>query len=250
MYHDLYLGGKASVERKNVGLDLTKSDRCSSFVKDLTAKGMGLRMADSHIGNHREDDFTPLETIRRFLGIFKSRSLLSLKGMPLSRRGGYVIRKEKEADHKQLKVNKGKGKLEVDDLQNKVEKLKVDLARAIKAKQAEHDKGKGKVKKLKDIFGRMLKAKKAKEAKVVEVVQERPTTSRALTTSTSTFKASIRSKAPTVSTFNASTSALSGCRKIAMIGCLLGLKASDDPNAPPPYAPHCNTLKSEYAVEY
>ncbi|GJX26181.1 hypothetical protein Tco_0232477, partial [Tanacetum coccineum] len=28
---------------------------------------MGLRVAVSHTDNHREDDFTPLETIRRFL---------------------------------------------------------------------------------------------------------------------------------------------------------------------------------------
>nr|GEV23360.1 hypothetical protein [Tanacetum cinerariifolium] len=48
MYHDLYLGGKALVERENVGLDLTKSDICPSFVEDLTAKGVGLRVADSH----------------------------------------------------------------------------------------------------------------------------------------------------------------------------------------------------------
>ncbi|GJY39032.1 hypothetical protein Tco_0425396 [Tanacetum coccineum] len=88
MYHDLYLGGKALVERENVGLDLTKSNLYPSFIEDLTAKGMGLHVADSHTSNHHEDDFTPLETIRRFLGIFGSRSLSSSKGRPLSRRGG------------------------------------------------------------------------------------------------------------------------------------------------------------------
>ncbi|GJX40764.1 RNA-directed DNA polymerase, eukaryota, reverse transcriptase zinc-binding domain protein [Tanacetum coccineum] len=88
MYHDLYIGGKALVERENVGFDLTKSELCPSFVKDLTTKGVVLRVADSHTGNHREDDFTPLETIRRFLGIIGSRSLLSLKVRPSSRRGG------------------------------------------------------------------------------------------------------------------------------------------------------------------
>ncbi|GJX85087.1 hypothetical protein Tco_0335861 [Tanacetum coccineum] len=67
MYHDLYLGGKALVEKENVGLDLTKFDLCPSFVKDLTLKGMGLRVADSHTGNHRKYDFTPLEIIQRFL---------------------------------------------------------------------------------------------------------------------------------------------------------------------------------------
>ncbi|GKD64370.1 hypothetical protein Tco_1306478, partial [Tanacetum coccineum] len=48
MYHDLYLGGKALVERENVGFDLTKSNLCPSLVEDLTAKGVGLRLADSH----------------------------------------------------------------------------------------------------------------------------------------------------------------------------------------------------------
>ncbi|GJU86230.1 hypothetical protein Tco_1293776 [Tanacetum coccineum] len=49
---------------------------------------MGLRVADSHTGNHREDGFTPLETIQRFLSIIGSKSLLVLKGRPSSRRGG------------------------------------------------------------------------------------------------------------------------------------------------------------------
>ncbi|GKC63353.1 hypothetical protein Tco_1095951, partial [Tanacetum coccineum] len=80
VYHDLYLGEKALIERENVGFDLTKSNLCPSFVEDLTAKGVGLRVADSHTGNHREDGFTPLETIRRFLCIFGSKSLFELEG--------------------------------------------------------------------------------------------------------------------------------------------------------------------------
>ncbi|GJY98994.1 retrovirus-related pol polyprotein from transposon TNT 1-94 [Tanacetum coccineum] len=48
VYHDLYLGGKALVERENVGFDLTKSDLCPCFIEDHTAKGVGLRVADSH----------------------------------------------------------------------------------------------------------------------------------------------------------------------------------------------------------
>nr|GEW90346.1 hypothetical protein [Tanacetum cinerariifolium] len=56
-------------------------------------EGCRLRVASSHTGNHRKDDFTPLETIRRFLGIIRSESLSSLKGRPLSRRGRYVINK-------------------------------------------------------------------------------------------------------------------------------------------------------------
>nr|GFA10749.1 hypothetical protein [Tanacetum cinerariifolium] len=88
MYHDLYLGGKALVERENVGFDLTNSYLYPSFVKVLTAKSVGLHVADSHTGNHCENDFMPLETIRRFLGIIRSRSLSSSKERPLSQRGG------------------------------------------------------------------------------------------------------------------------------------------------------------------
>ncbi|GJV29738.1 hypothetical protein Tco_1386186 [Tanacetum coccineum] len=43
-----------------------------------------------------------------------------------------------------LHIKYEKGKEKVDDLQNRVEMLKGDLARAIKAKQAKHDKGKAK----------------------------------------------------------------------------------------------------------
>ncbi|GJY85996.1 putative reverse transcriptase domain-containing protein [Tanacetum coccineum] len=71
-----------------MGFNLTKYGLCPSFINDHTAKGMGLHVADSHNGNHREDDFLPLETIQRFLGIIGSRSLSSSKGRPSSRRGG------------------------------------------------------------------------------------------------------------------------------------------------------------------
>ncbi|GKA36870.1 hypothetical protein Tco_0723435 [Tanacetum coccineum] len=71
---------KVLVERGNVGFDLTKSNLCPSFIEDLTAKGVGLHVADSHTGNHRGYDFTPLETIRRFLGIIRSRSLSARRG--------------------------------------------------------------------------------------------------------------------------------------------------------------------------
>ncbi|GJS51891.1 hypothetical protein Tco_0625253 [Tanacetum coccineum] len=44
-------------------IDLNKSDLFPSFVEGLTAKVLGLRMADSHNSNHPEDDFTPLKPI-------------------------------------------------------------------------------------------------------------------------------------------------------------------------------------------
>ncbi|GJV42062.1 hypothetical protein Tco_1420502 [Tanacetum coccineum] len=70
VHHDLYFGGKALVERENVGLDLTKSSIYSSFIEDQPAKGVDLRVVDSHTGNHREDGFTPLETIRSLCVVF------------------------------------------------------------------------------------------------------------------------------------------------------------------------------------
>ncbi|GKD91568.1 hypothetical protein Tco_1367075 [Tanacetum coccineum] len=48
----------------NMGVSYDLRDLFPSFVEDLLVKGVGLRMADSYTGNHREDDFTPLETIR------------------------------------------------------------------------------------------------------------------------------------------------------------------------------------------
>ncbi|GJY44452.1 E3 ubiquitin protein ligase MIEL1 [Tanacetum coccineum] len=87
MYHDLYLGGKALVEKENLGFNLTKSDLCPSFGEDLPAKSVGHRMADSHAGNHHEDGFTPLETIRMLLSIIWERSHSSSKERPSSRRG-------------------------------------------------------------------------------------------------------------------------------------------------------------------
>nr|GFA67419.1 hypothetical protein [Tanacetum cinerariifolium] len=39
-----------------------------------TAKGIGLRVVYSHIGNHPEDGFTPLETIQRLLVVIRRRS--------------------------------------------------------------------------------------------------------------------------------------------------------------------------------
>ncbi|GKF42657.1 hypothetical protein Tco_0125999, partial [Tanacetum coccineum] len=73
VYHDLYLGGKALVERENVGFEL---DRPST-------KGVDLRVADSHTGNHPEDDFTPLKTIRRPYSVIRKRILFELEGETL-----------------------------------------------------------------------------------------------------------------------------------------------------------------------
>ncbi|GKE28261.1 hypothetical protein Tco_1443645, partial [Tanacetum coccineum] len=85
----------------------------------------------------------------------------------------------------------------------------------------------------------------------IRMFKERPTTSRAPTASTSTrsraptastrsraHTASTRSKALIESTSNAqaASTAPRGYRKIAMTGCVLALRAPNDPNAPPPSA--------------
>ncbi|GJW82180.1 hypothetical protein Tco_0146155 [Tanacetum coccineum] len=80
VYHDLYLGGKALVERENMGFDLTKSNLFPSFIEDLTTKGMSLCVADSNTGNHHEDGFTPLETIRMLLSIIWEKIPFELEG--------------------------------------------------------------------------------------------------------------------------------------------------------------------------
>ncbi|GJS68367.1 hypothetical protein Tco_0682932 [Tanacetum coccineum] len=49
------------------------------FFRRPTAKGVGLRMVDSHTSNHPEDGFTPLETIRRLLVAIGRRSHLGFE---------------------------------------------------------------------------------------------------------------------------------------------------------------------------
>nr|GEV75157.1 hypothetical protein [Tanacetum cinerariifolium] len=67
---------------ETVGFDLVKCYLYIDFIKVHTAKGVGLRVADSYTGNHREDDFTPLETILRSLGVIGSRSRSSSERRP------------------------------------------------------------------------------------------------------------------------------------------------------------------------
>ncbi|GJY04197.1 putative reverse transcriptase domain-containing protein, partial [Tanacetum coccineum] len=50
------------------------------FRRRPTAKGVGLRVADSYTGNHLEDGFTPLETIRRLLVVIRRRSHSGFEG--------------------------------------------------------------------------------------------------------------------------------------------------------------------------
>ncbi|GJT58406.1 hypothetical protein Tco_1001939, partial [Tanacetum coccineum] len=50
------------------------------FRQRPTANGVGLRVPDSHIGNHPEEDFMPLETIQRLCSIFGRRSHLGFEG--------------------------------------------------------------------------------------------------------------------------------------------------------------------------
>ncbi|GJU59771.1 hypothetical protein Tco_1237537 [Tanacetum coccineum] len=49
------------------------------FRRRPTAKGVGLRVADSHTGNHPKDDFMPLETIQRLCSVFGRRSHLGFE---------------------------------------------------------------------------------------------------------------------------------------------------------------------------
>ncbi|GKF51650.1 hypothetical protein Tco_0148117 [Tanacetum coccineum] len=74
----------------------------------------------------------------------------------------------------------------------------------------------------------------------IRMFKEIPTTSRAPTAFTSTRSrapnASTRSRAPIASTSNAQAASTTprGYMKIDMTGCMLALRAPNDPNAPPP----------------
>ncbi|GJV93248.1 hypothetical protein Tco_1541061 [Tanacetum coccineum] len=57
-----------------------RGDSCGYFRRRPTAKGVGLCVADSHTGNHPEDGFTPLKTIRRLLVVIRRRSHSGFKG--------------------------------------------------------------------------------------------------------------------------------------------------------------------------
>ncbi|GJX59222.1 hypothetical protein Tco_0290612 [Tanacetum coccineum] len=52
---------------ENVGFELVKCFLCPSFIEGGNARSVGLRVLNSYTINHHEDDFTPLETIQRFL---------------------------------------------------------------------------------------------------------------------------------------------------------------------------------------
>ncbi|GKA12158.1 hypothetical protein Tco_0691704 [Tanacetum coccineum] len=137
-------------------------------------------------------------------------------------------------------IEKGKSKLMVSEKGTK--KASVDLVDALDLQN--------RIKKLYEDFNTFVKAKKTKGAKEAEVDEEdssdevffgdedlvlynhvkyplRCSRSRAPTTST-------RSRALIASTSNAQPAAPRGYRKISMTGCVLGLRAPNDPNAPPP----------------
>ncbi|GKD37874.1 hypothetical protein Tco_1258081, partial [Tanacetum coccineum] len=57
MYHDPYFGGKSLIEMENVGLTFAQVS------SKAHREGVGLRVADSHTGNHPEGGFTPFKTI-------------------------------------------------------------------------------------------------------------------------------------------------------------------------------------------
>ncbi|GKD69603.1 hypothetical protein Tco_1323693 [Tanacetum coccineum] len=129
---------------------------------------------------------------------------------------------------------KGTKKANVDlidtlDLQNRIKKLFEDFNRMLKAKKVNEAK-KAKEAELK-VKKKLLKYLVMKEILVMKVFfgDEDLVLSRAPTTAT-------RSRALIASTSNAQVAStpLRGYRKIAMRGCVLGLRAPNDPNAPPP----------------
>ncbi|GKD69103.1 hypothetical protein Tco_1323193 [Tanacetum coccineum] len=150
---------------------------------------------------------------------------------------------------------KGTKKANVDlvdalDLQNRIQKLFEDFNRLLKAKKVkeanEANEAELKVKK------KLLKYPVMKVYLVMKILvlyndvkyplsdveirmfKERPTTS--TSTRSRALTASTRSRALIASTSNAQAASapLRGHKKIAMTRCVLGLRAPNDPNAPPP----------------
>ncbi|GJT68945.1 hypothetical protein Tco_1028231 [Tanacetum coccineum] len=124
--------------------------------------------------------------------------------------------------------DKGKGK--IDDLVDALEKGKsklmvygkgtkkasVDLVDALDLQN--------KIKKLSEDFNMLVKAQKTKEAKEAKIVE------------VSSDEEDFSDEVPIASTSNAqaASTALRGYMKIALTGCVLGLRAPNDHNAPPP----------------
>nr|GEU30008.1 hypothetical protein [Tanacetum cinerariifolium] len=80
-----------------MGFDLVGCYLYPSFIKGGTVKGVGLRVVNLHTSNHRKDNSTLLETIRRFLGIIGSRSLSSSEGRPSSQiKGNFMFAEDDE----------------------------------------------------------------------------------------------------------------------------------------------------------
>ncbi|GJU65037.1 hypothetical protein Tco_1246872 [Tanacetum coccineum] len=48
-----------------MGFDLVRFYLCPSSIERDTTEGVGIQEANFDTGNHRRDDFTPLETIQR-----------------------------------------------------------------------------------------------------------------------------------------------------------------------------------------
>ncbi|GJV25103.1 hypothetical protein Tco_1377798 [Tanacetum coccineum] len=105
--------------------------------------------------------------------------------------------------------------IDVLDLQNRIKKLLEDFNTFVKAKRQKR-----------------LRRQKLLNDTEIKMFKEKPTTS--TFTRSGALTAFIRSRALIASTSNAQPAAPRGYRKIGMTGCVLSLRAHDDPNAPPP----------------
>ncbi|GKE29935.1 hypothetical protein Tco_1445319, partial [Tanacetum coccineum] len=65
---------KTMIEMENVGLTFAQVS------SKAHREGLGIRVADSHIGNHPEGRFTPFETIRRLLVVIGRKSHSGFEG--------------------------------------------------------------------------------------------------------------------------------------------------------------------------
>nr|GEV04721.1 hypothetical protein [Tanacetum cinerariifolium] len=72
------------------GFDLART--LPKLCRRPLAKGVGLRVMDSHTGNHPKDDFTPLEIIQRSYSVIRERIPFELEEETFKPERGYVIK--------------------------------------------------------------------------------------------------------------------------------------------------------------
>ncbi|GJS26229.1 hypothetical protein Tco_0486849 [Tanacetum coccineum] len=139
--------------------------KCEDKIAYVILKDLWLKYGKDDKGKGKEAEHDHLKVNKDDKGKGK---LIDDKGKLVDDKG-----KGNEAEYDHLKVNKNdKGKRKVHDIQNRLGKLEIDLAREIKAKQVDDLDTldlENIIKRPEEDFGRLLKVNKAKKAKEAEL---------------------------------------------------------------------------------